>query len=140
MINIRYSWWFAPDPVTSQKKPMICVCLVEDPDDACYGGIGISICSDSQNPFCRRGRGLALSRAFYACKSDLPGLAILREEALRVILRSAFPTSVVWKAIPSGCPSYHRLKTALFPPKRDDHEQEMLKEIFISKHEEQKDA
>lgn len=112
----RYRWFYSANLV-NQKRPTICACLIED-ENTGLGGIGISICSDSDNPFYRRGRGQAFSRAHRAIDSDIPSEPITRTEAIRVILGTTIPVPPAFKAIPSGNQYFDRLKDKFWPPQR----------------------
>ena len=118
----RYRWFYAKNLI-DQKRPTICACLVEN-DDEDIGGIGISICSNSDNPFHKRGRGKAFARAHHAFISDKPSEPILREEAIMVILETALPIVPAYKAIPSGTPCFDQLKDKFWPPRERTSDEE----------------
>ena len=111
----RYRWFYSSNFI-NQKRPSICACLIED-EETGLGGIGISICSDTDNPLHKRGRGQAFSRAHQAFVADLPGQPIRRPEAIRVILGTAIPVPPTHKSIPSGNQYYDKLKNEFWPPR-----------------------
>ena len=109
----RYRWFYSANLI-NQKRPTICVCLIEDANRD-IGGIGISICSESDNPFSKRGRGQAFARAYRAFANDIPGEPIRRPEAIRVILNTSIPTPPTYKSVPSGNKHYDHLKDKFWP-------------------------
>ena len=109
----RYRWFYSRNFI-NQKRPTVCACLIEDADGD-IGGIGISICSDSDNPFSKRGRGKAFARAHHAFQSDTPSEPIKRAEAIHVILGTAIPVPPTYKSIPSGNKHYDYLRSKFWP-------------------------
>ena len=104
----RYRWFYSTNFI-NQKMPTICVCLIED--DEGIGGIGVSICSESDNPFSKRGRGQAFARAHHAFDSDIPSMPVLRKEALKVIALTAIPLVPAYKCVPSGNRYYDHMRS-----------------------------
>ena len=110
----RYRWFYSRNFV-NQKMPTICVCLIEDANNKDIGGIGVSICSESENPFSKRGRGKAFARAHHAFNSDLPSEPVLRREALKVIALTAIPLVPAYKSVPSGNRYYDHMRNKFWP-------------------------
>ena len=80
-MNTQYRWFYSKNKV-GDPKPTACVCLVEEGE---HSGIGLALCSRTDNPKYSTGRDIAFNRARYALKRDISALKINRLEALNVL-------------------------------------------------------
>ena len=67
-MNTQFRWFYSENKV-GDPLPSICVCLIEEGG---YSGLGMAICSMTDNPCYKTGRSIAFARAQYAMKCDRP--------------------------------------------------------------------
>lgn len=114
-MNTQFRWFYSVNDV-GQKTPSVCVCLYEAEG---YSGLGLAICSRSDNPCYKTGRGIALARAQYAMRCDRPELLINRTEALEVVAGVLYPPAPVFdrKSVPSGTDGFQNMLDVIWPPR-----------------------
>lgn len=114
-MNTQFRWFYSKNKV-GDPKPSMCVCLVEDEG---HSGIGLALCSRTDNPRYSKGREIAFNRAKYALTCDNPRLLINREEALNVLEDIHHNAAAVFdfKAIPSGVDRFQTMIDTVWPPR-----------------------
>ena len=114
-MNTQFRWFYSKNKV-GDPLPSICVCLIEEGG---YSGLGMAICSMTDNPCYKTGRSIAFARAKYAMKCDCPELVIQRSEARAVL--SQVPQKELpifdYKALPSGTDGYQGVVDVIWPPR-----------------------
>ena len=118
-MNTQYRWFYSVNDV-GQKTPSVCVCLYEAEG---YSGLGLAICSKTDNPCYKTGRKIALARAQYAMRCDGPQLLIERNEA-HVVLSQVMAYLPIFdhKAMPSGTDGFQDVVDVLWPPREKPQE------------------
>lgn len=145
-IETSYRWFYLRHGLYSeknktankQKRPSVCICLIRNKRTA-RGGIGLAICSFTQNPSRKQGRGIALERAERAF-IDVFGatsMPIARDEAIHAMACTEMPMKpFLCKGITSGSAYFDTLVKTIWPPReitrRKGHE-ESKKESTKSK-------
>lgn len=119
-MEIRFRWLYRL--FNAQARPSVCLCLVRSGD---VGGLGVAICSKSDNASYRRGRDIAFARARYAMeKLTEPNLPVERIEAQTIIDGSyavkksgeeTMAPIVHYKAVPSRWRFFDETITEIWP-------------------------
>ena len=114
-MDTQYRWYYSKNKV-GDPKPSICVCRVEDGGQS---GIGLAICSRTDNARYSTGREIALNRAKYALGRDQPLLGINRAEAFAALDDTGDDVMDIfdYKAIPSGVDAFQGIVDYVWPPR-----------------------
>jgi hypothetical protein len=85
------------------KRPLVTVCLLVDPDHKEVVSRGVAICGPLDMPAKKVGRGMAYGRALRAAKRNIPWNegAILRGAACRVMHECGVTEKIYWKEMSS---------------------------------------